>query len=86
MFVFGIGFGQIADYARFKGMSTKRVRKLCQCGGQAISAASIVGVGYVHGPHANVRTAFLLKCALTLVDQDVEAALDLSYASRIQVR
>ena len=47
MWLVAIIGGQISDLLRDRGVKTVVVRKVNQCIGQAISAVSIIGVGFV---------------------------------------
>ena len=40
------------------------VRKVCQCGGQAISAAGLIALGFIHGPDAKVLSIVMLSISL----------------------
>ena len=63
-FLFSISVGQLADFARSRGVATITVRRWCQCGGNVVSAASIIGVSYVTGPHAHAFAIALLCLSL----------------------
>lgn len=63
-FLFSISVGQLADFARSRGVATITVRRWCQCGGNVVSAASIIGVSYVTGPHAHAIAIALLCLSL----------------------
>eukprot|EP00040_Diaphanoeca_grandis_P026890 m.151631 g.151631 ORF g.151631 m.151631 type:complete len:496 (-) comp30770_c2_seq4:305-1792(-) len=62
MWFIAVVTGNIADYARSRGIKTVKVRKFCQALGQTISAITIVACGYVEGPHAKL----LAVVAITL--------------------
>jgi len=65
MWFLATGTGQLADYARDKGVRTIVVRKVCQCGGQLISAAGLIALAYVpDGPNTETISIIMLSISL----------------------